>query len=68
MVITLNNKEEGQRRLYPPDTMFEFNRTDDNVSVEADSKEEFHMEEKKNIEQLSCDIYIYEPFLKILHI
>ena len=47
LVITLNNKEEGQRGPYPPDTLFEFNRTDDNVSVEADSKEEFHIEEEK---------------------
>ena len=49
-------KEDGQRGKYPPDKPFDFNITDDNVSVKTNLKEEYHIEEKEDIEQFACDI------------
>ena len=60
--IILNNKEEGQRGAYPPDTVFELGMTDDNVLVETDSecKEDIFVEESEehvnDFEELSCEI------------
>ena len=42
--------------MYPQDLHFDLTRIDDDVSVETDIKEENFIEEKKEIEQLSCDI------------
>ena len=49
-------KEDGQREKCPPDKIFEFNITDDSVSVVNDSKEECHIEEQEEINQFGCDI------------
>ena len=56
LVKNRSNKEEGQKEPYHPNLMFEFNRTDNNVSVEADSKKK-NIEEKKNIENCHA-IYV----------
>ena len=56
LFVTFNSKEDGQREKYPPDTTFQFTRTDDNFSDETEVKVEIYIEEKEEIEQLSCDI------------
>ena len=38
---------------HPPYTTFQFTRTDDNVSVKTEVKEEIYLAEKKEREQLS---------------
>ena len=56
LFITFSSKDDGQREKYPPATIFEFTRIDDNVSVETEVKEEIYIEDKEENEQLSCDI------------
>ena len=40
---------------HPPYTTFQFTKTDDNVSVETEIKEEIYLVEKNEKEQLSCN-------------
>ena len=53
-------KQKEKREACPPDTIFNFVMTDDNVSVETEGKEDKYVEENgepvKDLEQLSCEI------------
>ena len=55
-LFTYFNTKEGQKGTYPPDSHLYFTRTDDNVFVETDLKDEIYIEEKNEIEQLLCDL------------
>ena len=43
------NTKEGRNGTYTLDSHLNFTRTDDNVSVETDLKDEIYIEEKKEI-------------------
>ena len=45
--VTSLSTKEGQKGTYPPDSHFDFTKSDDDVSVETDIKEEIFIEETK---------------------